>query len=1464
MATIHGDNNANMLSGTAYDDYIYGYGGNDTLNGLGGDDTLNGGTGNDTMNGGTGNDTYVVDSANDIVTEAASSGTDTVKTYVNHTLSANVENLYLYGTSITGIGNTIDNQIYGNGNANTLKGNAGNDSLYGHGGNDTLYGDDGNDTLNGGAGTDIMAGGAGDDTYVVESTSDIVTEAASAGTDTVKAYVDYTLIANVENLYLYGMATTGTGNTLNNMIYGNASANTLRGNAGNDTLYGYDGDDRLDGGAGIDTMAGGSGNDTYVVNRSSDIVTEAASAGIDIVKSSVNYTLGANVENLSLQGAAINGTGNTLDNAISGNANANTLKGNAGNDNLKGLGGNDYLDGGIGNDTLDGGTGDDYMLGGTGNDTYVFDSAADVISENEAEGNDTVKAYFNYGLGATVENLYLYGTAVEGYGNVYDNVIVGNSNNNFLSAGDGNDVLVGGTGSDALYGGAGDDTYVVDSLSDMVIEVAGQGMDTVRTLIDYYTLGNDVENLEVYGTAIIGNGNSLNNIIYGNSIANSLSGWSGDDTLYGYDGSDTLFGQDGNDTLCGGNGDDVLYGDAGTDTLYGGAGSDTYYVDSAGDVVADVAEAGTDTVSCSLIDYTLGANVEILILSGSAATGTGNTLDNIISGNGNINTLKGDAGNDTLYGVDSNDTLYGDAGDDILDGGTGNDIMDGGTGNDTYVVDGAGDTVTESEDAGTDTVIAAVDYTLGDNIENLTFNSASGAVNGVGNALDNVIIGTANKNFLYGLEGNDTLDGGYGFDYLRGGTGNDTYHVDNVGDFVDEDAGAGTDTVITTLGEYTLGDNLENLTLSSYASSGKGSGNAQNNTIIFNSTYSYSWSGSTLQGFAGNDSLYGGNGNDGLNGGSGNDTMSGGAGDDTYFVDDTRDIVIEEAEVGIVIFNSIAPSLAAGIDTVYSSVNYTLDANVENLYLEGTATSGTGNAIDNMIYGNSNANTLRGYAGNDTYYVDSASDIVIEDADAGIDTVYSGGDYTLGDNVENLYLEGTATSGTGNTLDNEILGNGNDNTLYGLAGNDTLSGYAGNDTLSGGSGNDILYGHTGDDKMYGGSGDDNLSGSSGNDSLHGGDGDDTLYGEAGRDILYGNDGDDTLSGGDGNDSMSGGYGNDIYVVNSTGDIVTEAAAAGIDTVNSSVNYTLGANVENLLLLGTAATGTGNTLDNSISGTDYDNTLDGLAGNDTLYGYIGDDILSGGDGSDMLDGWTGNDSLSGGAGDDTLDGGTGNDSMAGGTGDDTYYVDGLGDIISEVAAAGVDSVVASVSDTLDANVENLHLEGTATTGTGNGLNNMIYGNANANTLYGQAGKDSLSGDSGNDNLYGGTGNDILNGGAGKDSFFFAESGSENRDTINDFSHIDDTIFLRDILDGSANSAINGLSFTSNVLNASSYVEGSGKTGSGATDASGIYNNTTTGEIWYNPTSNIAGDSVVICTVGSTTAASLNNTDFFFSA
>lgn len=283
---IYGTNANDNKIGTSVNDVIYGVDGNDLLQGLGGNDiifggngndTLDGGTGNDTLDGGTGNDTYIVDSVDDKVVESATNGGyDTVKATVSYTLGANVEALELLGTAYYGIGNSLHNSIKGNSVNNYISGLGGDDRLYGEGGNDSLYGGEGVDNLYGGTGSDYLNGGTEGDSYYVDNVGDIVVEYATTSTynggyDYVYSTISYILGANVEALKLLGTAVSGTGNSLNNYIWGNDYANILNGKGGNDYLSGYggndylygeDGDDRLQGNLGNDYLYGGIGNDT--------------------------------------------------------------------------------------------------------------------------------------------------------------------------------------------------------------------------------------------------------------------------------------------------------------------------------------------------------------------------------------------------------------------------------------------------------------------------------------------------------------------------------------------------------------------------------------------------------------------------------------------------------------------------------------------------------------------------------------------------------------------------------------------------------------------------------------------------------------------------------------------------------------------------------------------------------------------------------------------------------------------------------------------------------------------------------------------------------------------------------------------------------------------------------------------------------------------------------------------------
>jgi len=318
-------------------------------------------------------------------------------------------------------------------------------------------------------------------------------------------------------------------------------------------------------------------------------------------------------------------------------------------------------------------------------------------------------------------------------------------------------------------------------------------------------------------------------------------------------------------------------------------------------------------------------------------------------------------------------------------------------------------------------------------------------------------------------------------------------------------------------------------------------------------------------------------------------------------------------------------------------------------------------------------------------------------------------------------------------------------------------------------------------------GNDTLTGTSSADQLLGLAGNDSLLGLGGNDRLEGGGGNDTLNGGIGIDTLIGGAGNDIYIVDNINDTVTEATNAGVDTVVSSISYTLGSNLDNLTLTGRGAiNGTGNSLNNIITGNDGSNILRGELGNDTLDGSRGTDTMYGGDGDDVLlnhtvsyDGYDfgeGGEILYGGDGNDTLYGDpygrqtfsdryddTG-DTLYGGNGNDTYILVGSPDTITEATNAGIDTVVVSYSYTLRDNLENLTLTRntffSSSDGTGNSLNNTIIGNDGSNILKGELGNDNLNGGAGDDVLFGSSGGvgerDTLTGGVGSDIFFLGNT------------------------------------------------------------------------------------------------------------
>ncbi|MBK8275970.1 MAG: calcium-binding protein [Nitrospira sp.] len=345
----------------------------------------------------------------------------------------------------------------------------------------------------------------------------------------------------------------------NDQLFGGRGSDTLNGGDGNDTLDSGSGNDLLNGGAGADRLDGGTGNDLlngeagvdmesvegmaptlnrrrefYIVDNVGDVTMELfddEEGGFDRVEASVTHTLGFGIEDLNLTGfAAINGSGNAMNNFMTGNDSNNILSGLAGNDTLNGWSGNDrlnggtgddFLNGGSGNDVLNGGAGTDVMNGEDGSDTYVVDNEQDVVQEFfDTEGEvDQIQASVTYTLGTGIENLVLTGSAtINGTGNQENNVMTGNSANNVLSGLDGddklnggsgddllngdngNDLLTGGAGADALIGRFGADTFKYNSVND---SPSGVGRDVIIAFQAGAAIGDKVDLTAIDANALV-------------------------------------------------------------------------------------------------------------------------------------------------------------------------------------------------------------------------------------------------------------------------------------------------------------------------------------------------------------------------------------------------------------------------------------------------------------------------------------------------------------------------------------------------------------------------------------------------------------------------------------------------------------------------------------------------------------------------------------------------------------------------------------------------------------------------------------------------------------------------------------------------------------------------------------------------------------------------------------------------
>ncbi|MEO8162246.1 MAG: calcium-binding protein, partial [Ilumatobacteraceae bacterium] len=544
--------------------------------------------------------------------------------------------------------------------------------------------------------------------------------------------------------------------------------------------------------------------------------------------------------------------------------------------------------------------------------------------------------------------------------------------------------------------------------------------------------------------------------LFGSDDPDTLTGGSKDDHLYGGGSVDVLIGNGGRDYLEGNGGSDRLEGGAGADTMVGGAGNDTYLVDDQGDQVIEVGDNGNDdTVESSVTFSLVGTTVETLTLTGSEdLNGTGNELDNLITGNGGINRLDGKGGTDHLIGGDKNDILLGGAGN--------NDLLEGGAGFDTYIYN-AGDGTDRIEDSDATGQIIFNGHRLLGGIHDPndplnTYTSLDGLTTYVLSGTDLIVNGvlTVNADFQsgqFGIQLNDLSTyptdtgvptGPFALVFTGGPESNIFVQVPSIAGPVAAFGNGGNDLVSS--GGSLSGGNL--------ADGGPG------DDLV--------GAGSALQ-----DYLSGGDGDDYLYTNSSGDVARGGDGNDAVY------------HLGIVDFTTVT-------------------RNPGQVYADGGAGNDLllGGLEGDVLYGGADDDTLRGENIPAGWLARLSSDtgpwqMVFESEEVFSPT--GGADY----------LDG----GAGNDL---LVGDGGNDILSGGTGNDRLYGddemgyrvVPGDDVLDGGAGDDLLAAGDGADSLSGGTGIDQLFGDKGTDVLDGGDEADTLHGGDGADELFGGAGDD--------------------------------------------------------------------------------------------------------------------------------------------------------------------------------------------------------------------------------------------------------------------------------------------------------------------------------------------------------------------
>jgi serralysin len=1175
-ATMNGEDGADVLTGGS---------GRDTLNGGAGDDLLNGGGDNDTINGGDGTDTAVFGGNRAAYTISASGGVTTVTGPDGTDSLTNVERLQFADGLFDITGAPLGGSINGTSGADVIVGTAGADIINGL---------DGDDVITGGLGNDTIDGGPGVDTAVFSGTMAQSTVSTVGATTTVTGPDGIDTLTNVERMR-FSDGTLIVGANGGQYFAGTANADAITGTAFNDQIEAAGGDDTITGGAGADTIDGGAGTDTAVFSGNRSAYTINTVGAVTTVTGPDGADSLTNVERLQFADGLYTIAGAPIYNEINGTAGPDTLVGTAGFDSISGGDGDDVITGGPGNDVLSGGAGIDTAVFAGPRSAYTVTTSGGTTTVSGPDGTDTL---------TTIERLRFDDMTL----------IVGAGGGQYIAGTAGPDTLNGTAFNDLIEGGAGND--VINGLG-----------------------GND----DIYG----GDGNDV--LVAGGGV----------DRLYGGEGADRLEGDSG-DQLHGENGDDVIVvqGSAATASVLvsGGAGIDTLILrgTSASLNLATGAGLADSTVLAVYATENVtveGSGASVRTISGSSAANrltaaAGSTFGVVFDGSGGDDILTGALGDDILIGGAGRDQMYGRGGDDRIEGDAGDQLY-GEDGDDTLVLTGSADTTNSLivGGVGIDTAIlrgpsTSINLATGTGTVGATavtiYSTENVVVEGVGSGLRSVsgnsadnrfevgalgndgsfgvqFLGLGGNDILYGGAGGDTLDGGTGDDLLRGGAGNDTLIGGSGIDTADYRAAAGGVTASLTTGSA-----------SNDGDGGTDSFSSIENLLgsAFNDALTGNGANNLLSGGAGDDVLEGLNGDDVLIGGAGNDVLNGGAGNDTADYSNAAAGMRAQLNTGTSVNDG-----DGGADTLIGIENLTGSAFNDILI---------GDAGGNVLRGGLGADTLLGLAGNDVlwggagaanqlqgglgddWYVLEANDTVIELAGEGTDTVEARiNTYVLANHVENLVFGGTGNfTGTGNSGNNVITGGAGDDVLRGRGGTDVLNGGAGSDTA------DYSQAAAGvvvriDLQRATNDGDgatdtftsiENATGSAFNDVIFGDAGDNVLSGGFGYDVLVGGAGNDILSGGVGTpNQLQGGTGDDLYILDAF-DTVIEHAGEGIDTVEARVGaHTLAANVENMYYVGNNKFyGTGNALDNVITGGIGNDILKGMGGNDTLIGGDGID------------------------------------------------------------------------------------------------------------------------------------------------------------------------------------------------------------------------------------------------------------------